>query len=144
MSIASKYDWTPAFLEALRNLPMISSACAAAGINRTTAWRRRQADEDFAAAWDDAMEEGVDRVEQEAFRRAVEGWEQGVWHQGEQVGTERRYSDALLALILKGRRKSVYADRTELTGPGGGPVSAQAQVLIVTGVPDPNDHSDLV
>jgi hypothetical protein len=36
--------------------------------------------------------------------------------------TVRKHSDAILALVLKGRRKKVYADRTELTGPEGGPV----------------------
>lgn len=36
--------------------------------------------------------------------------------------TVRKHSDALLALILKGRRKRVFADRTELTGADGGPV----------------------
>jgi hypothetical protein len=37
--------------------------------------------------------------------------------------TVRKHSDALLALILKGRRKKVYAERTELTGADGGPVA---------------------
>jgi hypothetical protein len=68
------------------------------------------------------MEAGVDKAEQEAFRRAVEGTDKGVWHMGVQVGTERVYSDALMSLILKGRRKRVYADRTELTGVDGGPL----------------------
>ena len=36
--------------------------------------------------------------------------------------TVRKRSDALLTLLLKGRRKSVFADRTELTGASGGPV----------------------
>lgn len=36
--------------------------------------------------------------------------------------TVRRHSDSLLALLLKGRRKSVFADRTELTGADGGAV----------------------
>lgn len=143
------YDWKPAFLEALRNVPVIRHACEAVGVNRTTAWRAREADEEFAKAWDDAMEEGVDRAEQEAFRRAVVGFEEPVVDKGrlayryerhvdpdgnEQYRpvlddngqpvplTVRKHSDALLALYLKGRRKKVYADRTELTGADGGPV----------------------
>lgn len=136
-------DWKPVFLEALRTVPVIKHACTAAGIDRSTAWRARQADEAFADEWDHALEEGVDHAEQEAFRRAVQGWEQGVWHQGVQVGSETRYSDSLLALVLKGRRKQVYADRTELTGADGGPMRSQSQVIIVTGVPAPGDNSDL-
>ncbi len=143
------YNWKPAFLAALRELPVIRHACEAVGIDRVTAWRAKQADEEFAAAWDDAMEEGIDRAEQEAFRRGVVGFEEPVLHQGrlqyvyeryeDENGQEqyrlvldangqpiplttRKHSDALLALFLKGRRKKVYADRTELTGADGGPV----------------------
>jgi hypothetical protein len=37
--------------------------------------------------------------------------------------TVAKKSDALLALLLKGRRKEVFADRTELTGADAGPVT---------------------
>jgi hypothetical protein len=116
------FDWKPAFLAALREVPVVSRACAAVGIERSTAYRAAEVDPSFREAWDDAMEEGIDKAEQEAFRRAVEGTDKGVWHQGSLVGSERVYSDTLMALILKGRRKKVYADRTELTGADGGPV----------------------
>jgi hypothetical protein len=36
--------------------------------------------------------------------------------------TITKYSDPLLALLLKGRRKQVFAERTELTGADGGEV----------------------
>lgn len=143
------FDWKPPFLESLRNVPIIRHACEAVGINRVTAWRAREADEEFAKAWDDAIEEGIDRAEQEAFRRAVVGFEEPVIDKGrlayryeryvdEEGGehyrilldehgqpvplTTRKHSDALLALYLKGRRKKVYADRTEVTGAEGGDV----------------------
>ena len=143
-------DWKPIFLEALRTIPVISHACRAVGVNRSTAWRAREADEQFAADWDDAIEEGIDNAEQEAYRRAVTGFEEPVVHQGRlqhvfepyalpdgSTGhrpvldangqpvplTIRKHSDSLLSLYLKGRRKQVYADRTELTGAGGGSVA---------------------
>lgn len=145
------YDWKPIFLQALRTVPVVTHAATAAGIERSTAWRARQENEQFAQDWDDAMEAGIDRAEQEAFRRAVVGFEEPVVHQGrlqflyeryeeEDVNgvktekwrmvlddkgqpiplTTRKHSDALLAMYLKGRRKKVYADRTELTGAEGG------------------------
>jgi hypothetical protein len=117
------YPWRDAFLAALREVPVVARACGVVGIERSTAYRAREADPAFAEAWDEALEDGVDKAEQEAFRRAVEGTDKGVWHQGVLVGSERVYSDALMALILKGRRKKVYADRTELTGADGGPVA---------------------
>ena len=63
-----------------------------------------------------------DKAEAEAYRRAVQGYEQDVWYQGVKVGEQRMYSDQLLALILKGNRKRVYSDRTEHTGADGGPL----------------------
>lgn len=77
------FDWKPAFLAALRELPVIAHACKAVGIERSTAYRAREADEAFASAWDDAVEDGVDRAEQEAFRRAVVGFEEPVVYQGQ-------------------------------------------------------------
>ena len=145
--MASKpYDWKPAFLAALRNVPVIAHACAVVDIERSTAWRAREADEAFAKAMDDALEDGVDKAEQEAFRRAVTGFSEPVVHQGRiswvyepyeapDGATQYRpmrdannqpipltitkHSDALLSLILKGRRKKVYAERTEITGADG-------------------------
>lgn len=143
------YDWKPIFLAALAELPVVTHACNAAGINRSTVSRAREADEQFAKDFEDAMEAGVDKAEQEAFRRAVVGFEEPVVDKGRlayryerfeaEDGSEqyrlmldergqpipltvRKHSDALLALYLKGRRKKVYADRTELTGADGGAV----------------------
>jgi hypothetical protein len=141
------FDWHSSFLAALRELPVVAHACKAVGIERSTAYRAREADEGFAKAWDEAMEEGIDRAEQEAFRRGVVGFEEPVIDKGrlayryerylDEEGIEhyrilldehgqpiplttRKHSDALLSLFLKGRRKKVYADRTELTGAEGG------------------------
>ena len=163
------YDWKALFLAALAEVPVVVHACKAAGVNRITAWRARGADPEFAKAWDDALEEGIDRAEQEAFRRAVLGYEEPVVHHGrlsyvyeryvDDDGKERfrpvldangqpvpltvrRHSDALLALILKGRRKAVYAERKELTGAYGAALPT-AKVVIATGVPSGDDFSDL-
>ena len=153
MSTTTKpFDWKPAYLAALRQVPVIKHACEAAGIDRTTAWRARD-DEAFAEAEREAMEEGIDRAEAEAFRRGVVGFEEPVIDKGrlsyryeryevedidgrkeerwrmtlDEHGqpiplTVRKHSDAMLGLVLKGRRKKVYADRTELTGPEGAPM----------------------
>ena len=162
------FDWKPAFLAALRELPVIAHACKAVDIERSTAYRAREADEGFAKAWDEAQEDGIDRAEQEAFRRGVVGFEEPVIDKGrlayryerylDDDGAEhyrllldahgqpipltvRKHSDALLGLVLKGRRKSVYAERKELTGADGAALPA-AQVIIATGVPS-DDYTDL-
>jgi hypothetical protein len=163
------FDWKPAYLAALRQVPVIKHACEAAGVDRTTAWRAREADEAFAQAEAEAMEEGIDRAEAEAFRRGVVGFEEPVIDKGrlayryeryeDDDGAEhyrlmldahgqpipltvRKHSDAMLGLVLKGRRKNVYSERKELTGADGAALPA-AQVIIATGVPSDTDYSDL-
>lgn len=113
------FPWRDAFLASLREWPVVQRACDAVGIERSTAYRQRHADEAFAKAWDEAMEAGVDRAEAEAFRRGVEGVEEAVWHQGVAVGTKRVYSDALLGKVLAARRAAYRTQATELTSPDG-------------------------
>lgn len=142
--------WHPTFLAALADVPVVQHACDAAGIQRSTAYRAREADKEFRQAWDDAMEAGTDKAEREVFRRGVEGYHEPVIHQGrlqfvyerflDEDGKEqyrqvlddkgqpvpltiRKHSDAMVALWLKGRRKSIFADRTEITGADGGPLA---------------------
>lgn len=117
------YPWHDAFLAALRDYPVLGHACDVVGINRTTAWRARENDPEFAQEVADAMEAGIDRAEREAFARGVTGWREPVFYQGMQCGEVLKKSDAMLALVLKGRRKSVYADRTEITGADGAPLA---------------------
>ena len=133
--------WIDAFLAALAEHGVINRACEVAGIDRGTAWRRRQTDPDFAAQCELAIEMSADKLEQEARRRALEGVEEPVYQGGQLVGTRLVYSDSLLALMLKGRRKKVFADRTELTGANGGPV--KAAIVIATGVPTDVQDTDI-
>ena len=66
-------------------------AATAAGVGRSTAYLWRQEDPEFAAKWDEAVAEGIDRLESEAYRRAVAG------------------SDKLLIFLLERRRPEVWA-----------------------------------
>jgi Homeodomain-like domain len=82
------------------------------GINRVTVFRWRKDDPSFAQAYSDAMESGTDVIEQEAQRRAVDGYDRPVFQGGKQVGVVRVYSDMLAALLLRGRRPEVYRETT--------------------------------
>jgi hypothetical protein len=64
------------FLEALANGATINSAVRLAGYARTTVYKWRAADVEFAAAWDDAIEDGTDLLEDEVLRRAKDGVEE--------------------------------------------------------------------
>lgn len=158
MSINQVIDWKPAFLAALRELPVVVQGCEAVGVSRTAVYRAREADPAFAADWDDALETGIDRLEREAVRRAMVGYDEPVIHKGQITPvfveerdaegnvvlneltqtpsmvplkdsrgahvplTVRKYSDPLLALLLKGRRKAVFSERIEQTGANGAPL----------------------
>jgi hypothetical protein len=83
--------WKPVFLAHLREMPVVTPAAEKAGVDRSTVYAARQVDPEFAAAWDSAMEAGIDRAEQEAIRRGVVGFEEPVIHQGAMAYRTERY-----------------------------------------------------
>lgn len=100
------------FLGALRDGKSVSGACAEASVPRRTVYDWRDADSDFKATWEDALEAGTDRMEDEALRRAVEGTLKPVFHGGKKVGTIREYSDTLIIFLLKARRPKKFRENT--------------------------------
>lgn len=96
--------WTSArqaeFLDALREQSSVLAACRQVGKSTTSAYKARDRMPDFKAGWDAALAAARPRVEQEAMRRAVEGWEEPVYQGGKLVGYKRRYSDGLLRTML--------------------------------------------
>lgn len=115
------------FFAELKRTGQITQAAFNAGIDRSYAYKRRDNNPEFAKRWDEALDAFADTLEAEARRRAVEGTDKGVWHQGVLVGTEKQYSDSLLALMLKAKRRREYGDtsKVELTGADGGPVKVE-------------------
>ncbi len=117
-----------AMLEAFAECGNVTLACEIANIGRTTHYEWLKEDEKYAKAFDNAMEQAADRLEQEARRRAVEGTTKPVFYKGEECGYIREYSDTLLIFLLKGARPEKYKERVhqEQTGPGGGPIETYA------------------
>lgn len=113
-----------AFLEALAACGNVSQAARTVGAARETFHRLRTHDAEFAAAWDDALEEAADRLEQEAWRRAHDGVEEPLTcakglildDMGNPVMV-RKYSDTLLIFLLKGARPQKYRDNVTVTAP---------------------------
>lgn len=99
-----------AFLSALSQHGSKRRAMEQAGVSREQVDRLREADPAFSAAFDAAVEEAADRLEQEARRRAVEGVDRPVYQGGVHVGDVREYSDRLLEVMLKARVGG-YADK---------------------------------
>jgi hypothetical protein len=113
--------WVRAFLAALSIEPNVTVACESAKIDRSTAYKFREDNKTFRQQWDDAIESGCDRMESEAFRRAVNGVDRPVYQMGTQVGFVREYSDTLMVLLLKAHKPKKYRDNSavEMSGPNG-------------------------
>lgn len=108
-----KGDWKAIFLAELARVGIVGAACAKAKVGRTTAYKTRDEDEAFQAAWDAALDDAVDTMEAEAWRRGTKGVLKPVYQGGKRVGGIREYSDTLLIFMLKGARPEKYRDRQE-------------------------------
>jgi hypothetical protein len=86
--------WRLKFLDALRMSGIVTQAAMEAGIDRDTAYYERQRDPAFAQEWADALDRGVDMLEDVAKKRAYEG------------------SDTLLIFLLKAHRPDRYRETT--------------------------------
>lgn len=125
---SKKDEWQAAFLEALTATGNVSESSKEAQVSRMFVYEQRRADQVFAAAWDDALDQASDLLEKEARRRAHDGWDEPVFGSmgtglgSGEVGTVRKYSDTLLIFLLKGARPEKYRDRHEVTGKDGTPL----------------------
>jgi hypothetical protein len=132
-----------AFLDGLRDSWSVSKSAAAAGISVPTAyaWKYKSEEslqedgtykDDFCVRWEEAMQAGVDRLEDAAIRRAANGVEKPVYQGGVLVGTTTEYSDMLLGLVLRGKRPKTYnTERHEHTGADGKPMEMNMTVTFV-------------
>lgn len=102
-----------AFLRALSDTGEIQKACARVGVSQQTVWAVKRRSPEFAAACEKALRISLPCIEQIAYERAVEGWDEDVVVRGEVVGTRRRFSERLLADLLKAELAARRAERVE-------------------------------
>ena len=101
------------FLDEFRQCGNITAAVRTVGLARGSVYRWCKADQQFAEAFADAMEEAIELLEWEARRRAMGEVQLPVYHDGEVVGHMPRYSDALLMFLLRAHRPEKYRERYE-------------------------------
>lgn len=111
-------DWQSKFLKALRDRPIVSRACRISGVSRAAAYRARaKAESDpsdsFNEDWDEAIEEGLDVVEEDLLDLGI----------GEKKGNV-----GALIYYLKARR---YEKRTDPNAP--------TKLVLVWGDPSDKD-----
>lgn len=107
-----------AFLESYAQWANITQACKVAGVARNNIYYWQEHDDAFSQAFKVAESAATERLEREAWRRAVEGspYERTSYWHGEPVGTDRKieYSDPLLMLLLRARRPDLYREKVDL------------------------------
>ena len=84
------------FLDKLRESGNVRLSCEAADVNRRTVYRWREKWATFADEWQEALDDALDLLEAEAWRRA------------------RKTSDRLLMFLLQAHRRDVYGDRVQV------------------------------
>lgn len=103
-------DWRDDFIASLSGDLNVRAACAAAGISRSNAYKRRETDAEFAEAWDEAIENAVDLLEGIYFQRA------------------REQSDRAMEGFLRAYRER-WRERTEVTTKHSGKVEITSPAM---------------
>ena len=107
--------WTPerqrGFIEALADCGSVKSAARAVGMTPESAYylRRQDGARPFRKAWEAALDLGIERIEDVAMDRALNGVEVPVYAYGKIIGTRRVYNDRLLMFMLRNRAPKRFA-----------------------------------
>lgn len=124
--------WTPdrqlEFIQALADSGCVDAACRAVGMSREAAYalRRRPDAQAFRLAWAAAKDVMVDRLDDAAMSRAINGVPIPIFHQGEQVGERRHFNERLTMFLLRYRDPVHYGrwqDRVQVRRHEDGPIT---------------------
>ncbi|GMN12777.1 hypothetical protein [Altererythrobacter sp. MTPC7] len=110
------------FIATLAATGVVSTAARAIGKSMEALYklRARPGAEGFAHAWDEALERGVQRLEDIAMERAAIGTPTPIVSGGKMLGTWDKPDNHLLRFLLQNRRPDTYRPNSG-TGGGGSP-----------------------
>jgi hypothetical protein len=109
--------WSPErqslFIFALSRCGSVARAARSVGMSARSAYQLLDAPggEDFARAWDEAIDLGIERVRADALESALGGVFVPVFRKGRLVRVEHRRSERLAIALLSGRDRGVDAYR---------------------------------
>ena len=115
-------EWIPRFLTALRATSNVYLSCREAGISRKTAYQLKDVNEEFAAEWNDAHQDGLDLLEYTLRRRAMQ--------------SSDKLGQFLLEVHRYGRKQQL-----EHSGPGGAPIPVAGNVVVIMDEDDDEEES---
>lgn len=134
--------WAKPYLQELERTGLRATAAAFAGVTSQRVAKYAHSCVEFADAEAAAEERFADTLEAEAVRRARDGIDDPIYQKGELIGHRKVYSDTLMVQLLKGRRRRVYGDKTEVAHTGGvqvilAPIAQFAAIDTITATPNP-------
>jgi hypothetical protein len=107
--------WSPSrqreFIEHLAETGSVRAACRRMGVGEHQVYVLRNHPEgaSFRKAWEAALDMGIQRIEDVAMDRALNGVDQPVFYHGEAVGERKVYNDRLLMFLLSNRAGDRFA-----------------------------------
>ncbi|WP_397577957.1 hypothetical protein [Sphingorhabdus sp.] len=112
--------WTPerqrGFIEALADTGCVTRATAIVNMSLEGVYylRRQKGAEEFRAAWNAALDFGVQKLKDIAFERAIEGEMIPVFEKGKLMGCRRKRNDRLLMFCLRHYGQDANGKRTTI------------------------------
>lgn len=118
------------FLAAFAKLGNVTSACKSAKCSRVQVYAWLKDDPEFAKQFDEAQQEAMEHLEEEARRRAVTGTLKPVFYLGSQCGQIREYSDTLLIFLMKAGNPQKYRENSRVEHAGNVAVQHSGELKI--------------
>jgi len=106
------------FIDKLAHGYSVTGAARAIKKSRQRVYQWRDEDPEFREAWKAALPEGIDTLQDEARRRAVDGVAEPIIIDGQVVGQRIKYSDTLLMFLLKALDRAKFGDSSKIEHSG--------------------------
>ena len=88
------------FLQTLTKTCNVTKAAYSVDIHRVTAYEYKAKDSEFSLAWDNALKEGIDLLENSVTVRSFKGQKKAVWYQGKKCGSIIEYDTGMQKFLL--------------------------------------------
>jgi hypothetical protein len=96
------------FLVQLGETGSVTEAALRCRLRRSTLYALRKSSRSFARHWKEALDQGVDRLQDGAMSYAINGHARPVWYRGQQVGASQHFDSRLMQFLLKAHRPELY------------------------------------
>lgn len=125
-------NWRERFLDGLRSSFHVEYALRIAQVSKDTAYKARRNEPAFRLQWDEAREQGLDRLrpqlEESIIYKAIHGWQEPVFHAGKIRGHKTVFSVPLMTWAAERLMRERYYVTPQFAAP---PPDAQQFAALV-------------